>query len=48
MITAIQQIAVNVKDLGAPGPSTATSSGIRHLFDGGPKLHLLRLRGACG
>src|SRR5258705_26963 len=38
MITAIQQIAVNVRDLERAKGFYRDKLGIRHLFDGGPKL----------
>jgi methylmalonyl-CoA/ethylmalonyl-CoA epimerase len=38
MITAIQQIAVNVKDVERAKAFYRDSLGMRHLFDGGPKL----------
>ena len=38
MITAIQQIAVNVKDVERARAFYRDKLGIRHLFDGGPKL----------
>jgi methylmalonyl-CoA/ethylmalonyl-CoA epimerase len=38
MITAIQQIAVNVKDVDRARAFYRDRLGLRHLFDGGPKL----------
>lgn len=38
MITAIQQIAVNVKDVERAKAFYRDKLGVRHLFDGGPKL----------
>ena len=38
MLTAIQQIAVNVQDLERAKAFYRDKLGIRHLFDGGPKL----------
>jgi len=38
MITAIQQIAVNVQDVERAKGFYRDKLGIRHLFDGGPKL----------
>lgn len=38
MITAIQQIAVNVKDVERARAFYRDKLGIRHLFDGGPAL----------
>ena len=38
MITAIQQIAVNVQDVERAKAFYRDKLGIRHLFDGGPKL----------
>ena len=38
MITAIQQVAVNVKDVERAKGFYRDKLGIRHLFDGGPKL----------
>ncbi len=38
MITAIQQVAVNVKDVERAKAFYRDKLGIRHLFDGGPKL----------
>jgi methylmalonyl-CoA/ethylmalonyl-CoA epimerase len=38
MITAIQQIAVNVRDVERAKAFYRDKLGIRHLFDGGPKL----------
>ena len=38
MITAIQQVAVNVQDLERAKAFYRDKLGIRHLFDGGPKL----------
>lgn len=38
MISAIQQIAVNVRDLDRARAFYRDRLGIRHLFDGGPKL----------
>jgi len=38
MITAIQQIAINVKDVDRARAFYRDRLGLRHLFDGGPKL----------
>jgi len=38
MITAIHQVAVNVKDVERAKAFYRDKLGIRHLFDGGPKL----------
>ena len=38
MITAIHQVAVNVKDVERAKGFYRDKLGIRHLFDGGPKL----------
>jgi predicted enzyme related to lactoylglutathione lyase len=38
MITAIQQIAVNVQDVDRARAFYRDKLGVRHLFDGGPKL----------
>ena len=38
MITAIQQVAVNVRDVDRARAFYRDQLGIRHLFDGGPKL----------
>ena len=38
MISAIHQIAVNVKDVERARAFYRDSLGLRHLFDGGPKL----------
>ena len=38
MITAIQQVAVNVKDVERARGFYRDKLGIRHLFDGGPQL----------
>lgn len=38
MITAIHQIAVNVRDVDRARAFYRDSLGMRHLFDGGPKL----------
>lgn len=38
MIEAIQQIAVNVRDVDRAKAFYRDTLGIRHLFDGGPKL----------
>ncbi len=38
MISAIQQIAVNVRDVDRARTFYRDKLGIRHLFDGGPKL----------
>src|SRR5213080_3191257 len=38
VITAIQQVAVNVKDVERAKVFYRDQLGIRHLFDGGPKL----------
>ena len=38
MITAIHQIAVNVRDVDRARAFYRDKLGIRHLFDGGPKL----------
>ena len=38
MITAIQQVAVNVKDVERAKAFYRDRLGLRHLFDGGPKL----------
>ena len=38
MITAIHQVAVNVKDVDRARTFYRDKLGLRHLFDGGPKL----------
>ena len=38
MISAIQQVAVNVRDVDRARAFYRDKLGIRHLFDGGPKL----------
>ena len=38
MITAIHQVAVNVKDVDRARSFYRDKLGLRHLFDGGPKL----------
>jgi len=38
MISAIQQVAVNVKDVERAKAFYRDKLGLRHLFDGGPKL----------
>jgi methylmalonyl-CoA/ethylmalonyl-CoA epimerase len=45
MITAIRQIAVNVRDVARAGAFYREKLGIRHLFDAGPKLSFFECGG---